>query len=284
MSQISSSESLSSPPSAHFDRGGIREDNQRLLIHSHLSSVAPDFIPQLILPDEKMLAEAESQKGYPVENIQGLKWADLIYHPEKNVVAGQEFTRFTCADHLHIALQTLKEVKIMIENYGIVLKDRNLNNVIVAPTQESGHFSHDQNQWKVWQVDLEEIYDAVTGENTIGNQVDLSERKNVKPENMQDPQRTEKELSKIVRSVFDGLNDMRRRPEIVGTMSPQLKRELDSFFLKYKSERFSEVDGPVIHLNDSITILDGFLSLQKTQPAEKKRSPLLRSLRARQVN
>lgn len=163
-----------------LDKGPISEKNARLLNHAHLGPLFPDWIPQLVLPEGREWLKYENR--FPIQKIDGPTWNDAMYDRD-----------FPLRKQIEIAVQTVHQLLELLTEYGVLLTDRHGDNVRI-----------DRNG-NVWQVDLDLLYDAVTGRsNAIGPKENLPSR--LGEVKIKDRRQLEKAQAEVCHSILTDLN------------------------------------------------------------------------------
>lgn len=246
----------------HFEKGWIVPDNRRLINQSHLSAVAQDFIPQLVVPDTEILEQADAENAFPVEKIQGPQWQQLIISPHETKWFGQEIAPFAFNDHLQIARQSIREAKFLFDTYGIILTDRNPTNIVLKPVDQQGHINAGGKDWKVYQVDFGTVYDAVNGTLYIDNAVNLLERQGV-PKIYKNSKVTNHNVADSIMSTISTIQKMNTDPYFSTLMSSETRRLMTDFSDQWNVRGVSETSHESIDFNKALNYLDSLMRAQE---------------------
>lgn len=216
----------------HFQAGrGRTYEGERFLNQSHLSAVAPDFVAQLIVPDEELIdlgLEEFDQKGlvFPVEKIDGPQWQMLANRPRFEHKG--RVLEFGFKDHVEVALKTLEQMKFLFENYKILLTDRNESNIVLRLSEDEKNVK--AWKYKVYQVDFASVYDAENGTSVIADDVDLEKRsQSPQPGVYKNPEVTRANLAIQMRLIVGHVISVAKQEWISTTLSPEISKSLTVF-------------------------------------------------------
>jgi len=213
----------------YFDIGKASETNKRFVNHSHLSAVIPDFVSQLVVPDDKQLAQAEALQGkYPVQEIVGLTWESILFSPYKGRLFGQEIPRpIKFVEEVNVAIKVLHQLQFLFENYGIIILDRNSTNILLKPDKD-GDVVVGGATWKVYQVDFADVYDALEDTKYISNSTNLRQRENV-PKSYKNPSVTADYLADTIMYVLYSVQLTPLVPYFHNKIPLEAKNKMDAF-------------------------------------------------------
>lgn len=124
-----------------IEEGVLPSENSRFKAHALLSHYFPDYFPKIVLADKeqitlikkastqrlssgsrhrKQLEKAADENVYVVERILDPTWKEL----ENGLTSEQ---------HLRVAINVLEQLNAVFRKTGIVLADRNAENIFVSP-------------------------------------------------------------------------------------------------------------------------------------------------------
>ncbi|MCB9813240.1 MAG: hypothetical protein H6772_02420 [Pseudomonadales bacterium] len=123
----------------HTEFGIRSQENKRLINQLQLQKLSPDidFFPKVV-----GFKDFDNSQGYEVEQIVGQTFQELM-------------SSTSSSDFIRLLLVATEQQQKLFKNYGILVKDRNKDNFIFGVKDENSNL-------KVYQVDLESIYDSVT--------------------------------------------------------------------------------------------------------------------------
>jgi len=224
----------------HLEKGDIL-DNPRLTNQSHLSLVAPGFIPQLAVPDAETEQEMNERFHYgggafSVERIHGPQWMHMINSPQ--IKWEGRVLSLTFRDHICIALKTLEQMQFLFGQYQVLLTDRNETNVLLKLIEDET----DLKKWNycVYQVDFAYVYDAVNDTYHIGNEVDLRSRVTASEQNIKDSQRTKEVLAHQIRVLVGHIANIAKKSFYTETISNDVRNAIDEFEKTWNVMGFSQ--------------------------------------------
>lgn len=161
----------------HHEKGYIVENNSRLNNQVVLSHLKPEFIPQLVVPDnqffeqyrdfDKAYANPEgTTESFPVQKIKGEHLGTIFDLSEK----------FGMKELIVVLKETIRQLQEIYVDYGILMLDRNLTNIMLEPTEDETGIIIGNQHYRVWQVDLADVYDEVEGKYGLSFREDYESR------------------------------------------------------------------------------------------------------------
>lgn len=168
--------------------GQNSEQNTRLVNQIKLGEISPEitFFPRVLE------TEFDDTEGYQVEHIDGKTFGELIEE-------GMEAKQF-----IGLLIEAAQQQRQVYEQTGVIIKDRNKDNFIYGTRDNEDTPS-------IFQVDLESLYDSISGADHIANDIDLSQRTG--KEDKQDQRLTEIEIADVsdsfIKIVIDYLKENR---------------------------------------------------------------------------
>ncbi len=147
-------------------------DDRKLVNTITLSSLEPEIFPQVVVADS--LAERPADY-FPMTLLPGKDWDEL-------------YSKMTTQEHILVLGETVKQIEFIYNKYGILLRDRHAGNIRVDVNDN----------FRVWQIDLEDIYDVATDQMFLPNIPELRGRSNITP-------LSQRSADIFIGSVLDGL-------------------------------------------------------------------------------
>lgn len=126
---------------------------------SHLGWVAPEFIPQLAVASYPV-----PENKFSSQRIVGPTWEKLLAD-----------VSIPFSDHIKITQEALRQNKYLFEQFGVVLGDRHEGNMKLQMSPD-GPLGIKGKRWKLWQLDVEEIYDVCRDRLQFSKEATLARR------------------------------------------------------------------------------------------------------------
>ncbi|HYD35339.1 MAG TPA: hypothetical protein VD999_04690 [Vitreimonas sp.] len=245
----------------HFEKGEASYSNPRFVNQLHLGEVVPGVIPQVVVPDTKIdKAWGEQFEAgydvYPVEKVHGFQWADLLR--KKEIYKDGRVLHFSGQDHIEVAIKTLQQMRELVENYGILLIDRNILNILIKLVPHESKPS--SWSYQVMQVDLGAVKDLVNKTPYIDKSINLKERKGTI--NTQELLSNNSEFAHNICVVVETLHTLATTDPYQNDISTDVKKELRNFYEQWDVMGFSRKGNDYISFNELEKFLKKLLTLQ----------------------
>jgi len=130
-------------------------DDTKVINTVTLGALEPDIFPQVIITNN---SEQRSTDYFPMNSLPGKDWREL-------------YGQLTAEENLIILKETVRQIELVYKKYGILLRDRHPGNIRV----------HVNDNYRVWQMDLEDVYDAVTDQMFLPTLPEIRSRGNIVP-------------------------------------------------------------------------------------------------------
>jgi hypothetical protein len=237
----------SSEQSIHLEKGADDLTNERYVNQIAVSSVAP-FVPSPIAADRSQLYDLIEEEyayishgrgsltmnhlaKYPVEKVNGPQWQSALNSPE--LKWGKETITFSFRENILVAIQVLEQLKYLWENFAVIIGDRNGCNIVLQPDDQADG----ELKWRVYQVDLEVVYDGLQDTYNIDTNQVLRERIG-KPvsENIKNKEKSSRALSHITSQVLTNVTHLINQDGYKNIISEKAKQSILSFSQKWDLE------------------------------------------------
>lgn len=210
--------------SIHPELGSIENSNFKLQNQANLGVLFPDFIPQVVLPNSDVLASIRESNSFPVVHVEGETF--LSYYER----AQPSFTEV-----LTVGIEYYKQQLRMLRRVGVMLRDRKADNMILEKVsiQDDSSIRLGNQQFHLWQVDLDYVSDEVDGvwlENNADSLVERAKTEIV----FQDPLDTYKKLANELACIL-------RLFDLEWGQASAMDRQRYSAFVAYFKDEFQYI-------------------------------------------